>query len=75
MKSASVCLVFSLALCSLPQTLLACAVCGFGQDGTSGGFLSTTLLLSLTPILMFAGIGLYLKSLVEKKPTHEFKDH
>ena len=38
-----------------------CAVCGFGQDGSQWAFIFTTALLTFIPLLMAAGICLFIK--------------
>lgn len=42
------------------QVLLACPVCGFGQDGSQSAFLLTTALLTFAPIVFIGSIIGYL---------------
>ena len=44
----------------LQSTAQACAVCGFGQDGTAGSFITTTIILTFLPLTAFAGIIYYI---------------
>lgn len=56
------CLLY--VLVSLPLSgaaVLACAVCGFGEDQSRGAYLATTLALSLLPLALIGGALLYLR--------------
>ncbi len=50
--------------------LFACAVCGTGQDASSGVFMRSTILLSAMPLLMLAGVVGYLKNQAYKQKHH-----
>lgn len=54
--------VLSLALVALlPEAVLACPVCFDSSDENRQAFLATTAFLSLLPLGMVAGAGLYLR--------------
>lgn len=51
------CGLLSLSLITLPASeVLACAVCGFGEDQSSQIFLYSTMVLSLVPLGLIGGI-------------------
>ena len=45
-----------LFLMTIPQSLFACAACSFADDGTQGAYLFTAGVLTLAPLMMFAGV-------------------
>jgi len=53
--------VFSLFYKIFESTSYACAVCGFGQDGSQFGFLLTTAILTLVPLGLMLGFVLFLR--------------
>ena len=64
-------LIFIL-LVSLPKSLLACAACGFADDGTQGAYLLTAGVLTLAPLMMFAGLVWWVR---EKFKSDDEGDH
>jgi hypothetical protein len=60
-----------------PRLAFACSVCSAGrEDDTNRAFILTTIFLSVTPLLMFAGFGVFLflrhrKRVRELAPSRE----
>ena len=57
--------VFAVLICAsaalAPRLALACSVCSAGrEDDANRAFILTTIFLSVTPLLMFAGFGTWL---------------
>lgn len=50
--------------------VLACAVCGFGEDQSRIAYIATTALLSALPIALLAGLLIFLRRATrsEKRP-------
>lgn len=60
MRTALAALVCLVAL-GAPRLALACSVCSAGrEDDTNRAFIITTIFLSVTPLAMFAGFGIFL---------------
>jgi hypothetical protein len=60
MRTAFAALVCLMAL-TAPRLVLACSVCSAGrEDDANRAFIITTIFLSVTPLLMFAGFGVFL---------------
>ena len=45
---------------------LACAACGFGNDGTRAAYIKTTAIMSFVPILLFSAVLYMIKILSQK---------
>ena len=53
--------LFAAALLAAPRLAQACAVCGAGrEDVANSAFLWVTIFLSVLPLSMFAGFGLFI---------------
>ncbi|MBT4761135.1 MAG: hypothetical protein HOO06_05495 [Bdellovibrionaceae bacterium] len=58
--------IFILTFLTLPQSLLACAVCGFGEDGSRMVYMATTILMTLVPLAMLAGVGIFVRKKIKQ---------
>lgn len=54
-----------------PAAALACAVCGAGEDASSGPFLWSTLALSALPLLMLGGGAWWLWTRLRERPAED----
>jgi hypothetical protein len=52
---------WSLLVLVLPEAAWACSVCGFGEDGSRGAYLSMTALMSVLPVAIFFGFVFYVR--------------
>jgi len=53
------------------KPLLACTVCGFGQDGSQWAFLFTTALMTVVPLALVGGIIFYIYKKYQKLASEE----
>ena len=61
-----------LFLMMIPQSVFACAACSFADDGTQGAYLFTAGVLTLAPLMMFAGVVWWIR---KKLKSNEEGDH
>jgi len=59
------------AVALLPETAHACAVCFSASEENREAFLATTAFLSLLPLGMVTGAGLWLRHRVKERDAHD----
>ena len=63
--------LFLLILGSMPLSSYACAVCGYGQDGSTWAFISTTIILTIVPLVMAGLICWYIQRKVKLNSSED----
>lgn len=71
MRRLSIVLLALLAVAALPDAAHACAVCFDATDENRQAFLATTAFLTLLPLGMVAGAGLWLRRRVRERDEQE----
>jgi len=71
MRRVSILLLALLAVAALPEAAHACAVCFDASDENREAFLLTTAFLSVLPLGMVAGTGLWIRRRVRERDAQD----
>jgi hypothetical protein len=65
--------IFMSALALQQKIVEACPVCGVGEESTREVYISSTVMLTMMPLFMFAGIGYFIYKKVEEHNKQQYE--